>query len=114
MALYALVVKRLKKQRSAEPILPFTVDVEYIEELITRVANPLTRQDLQEKYVELHYKAKKTPVAKALSYDIFRAFVQNFSEDIVEVDERVRKELAMPENPGFEAVPEERTQEEAD
>jgi len=39
--------------------------------------------------------------------------VLNFSEDIIDVDERARKELAMVENMGFEVVPEEQTEEEA-
>lgn len=53
------------------------------------------------------YRAKKVPVEKAQSYDIFRAMVLNFSEDVVDVDERARKELLMVENFGFEMVPEE-------
>lgn len=40
--------------------------------------------------------------------------VQNFAEDMVDVDERCRKENGMIENLGFEAVPEEQTQEEAE
>jgi hypothetical protein len=53
------------------------------------------------------YESKKIPVEKAKSYDIFRAMVLNFSEDTIDIDERVRKELAMTENVGFEIVPEE-------
>ena len=35
--------------------------------------------------------------------------VQNFTEDIVDVDDKSRKENGMIENLGFEAVPEEQT-----
>lgn len=53
------------------------------------------------------------PVQKAQTYDIFRAMVLNFSEDVIDVDERARKELVMVENMGFEIIPEEQTEEEA-
>ena len=52
-------------------------------------------------------------MTKAKSYDIFRAMVLNFSEDVIDVDERARKELGLVENMGFEVVPEEQTEEEA-
>lgn len=73
----------------------------------------MTQESLQRKYVDIFYKAKKVPVTKAKSYKIFRALVQNFSEDVIEVDERARKELGVVENMGFEVVPEEQTEEEA-
>jgi len=53
----------------------FDVDVEYIEELITQIENPYTRESLTNRYVSLHYSCKKSPVEKAISYDIFRAMV---------------------------------------
>jgi hypothetical protein len=53
------------------------------------------------------------PIEKALSYDIFKALVLNFAEDTIDVDEKVRKELGMVENLGFQPVPEEQTEEEA-
>ena len=81
--------------------------------MITRIKNPYTAESLQKKYVDVLYRAKKVPVEKAQSYDIFRAMVLNFSEDVVDVDERARKELLMVENFGFEIVPEEQTEEEA-
>ena len=66
------------------------------------------------KYVSLYYSCKKSPVTDQLSYNIFKALVQNFSEDIVDVDDKSRKENGMIENLGFEAVPEEQTYEEAE
>jgi ASC-1-like (ASCH) protein len=111
--LYNLVVRRLQLQGDTEPIEEFETDIEYIEELITRIRNPMTQESLQRKYVDIFYSAKKVPVTKAKSYDMFKAMVQNFSEDIIEVDERARKELAIVENMGFEVVPEEQTEEEA-
>lgn len=68
---------------------------------------------MQRKYVDIFYSAKRVPVTKAKSYDIFRAMVLNFSEDVIDVDERARKELGLVENMGFEIVPEEQTEEEA-
>ena len=73
----------------------------------------MTQESLQKKYVDIFYKAKKVPVTKAKSYDIFRAMVLNFTEDIIDIDERARKELGIVENMGFEVVPEEQTEEEA-
>ena len=73
----------------------------------------MTQESLQKKYVDIFYIAKKVPVAKAKSYDIFRAMVMNFAEDIIDIDDRSRKELAIVENMGFEVVPEEQTEEEA-
>lgn len=40
--------------------------------------------------------------------------VLNYSEDVIEVDEKVRRDLQLTENLGFEIVAEEQTQEEAD
>ena len=73
----------------------------------------MTQESLQRSYVDYFYKAKKVPVTKAKSYDIFRAMMMNFSEDVVDIDERARKELGMVENMGFEIVPEEQTEDEA-
>jgi len=42
VSLYKLVVNRLKIQKSQEPIDQFKGEVEYIEELITRIHNPYT------------------------------------------------------------------------
>ena len=53
------------------------------------------------------YKAKKVPVEKAQSYDIFRAMVRNFGEDVIDFDEKARRDIGMLENMGFEIVPEE-------
>ena len=62
----------------------------------------------------MYYAAKKAPIDKALSYDIFKAMIQNFVEDTIDVDERMRKEIpGMSENLGFQPVPEEQTEEEA-
>jgi hypothetical protein len=47
-----------------------------------------------------------------MSYDIFKAMMQNFAEDLVDVDEKCRKDAGMMENLGFEIVPENQTQEE--
>jgi len=41
-SLYNLVVRRLQVQGTPEDIQGFTNDVEYIEELITRIKNPYT------------------------------------------------------------------------
>ena len=91
----------------------FDGDVEYIEELITRITNPYTREALQKKYVDLYYQAKKLPVERASSYPIFSAMVQNFVVDVIDQDEKTRQELGMIENLGFEPLPSEETEEEA-
>lgn len=67
--------------------------MEYIEELITRIVNPMTLEALNNKYIELYYSSKKIPVDRASSFDIFKALIQNFSEEVVEVDEKTRTEL---------------------
>jgi len=43
VSLYNLVTKRLEIQGETEAIEEFTTDVEYIEELITRIRNPMTQ-----------------------------------------------------------------------
>jgi hypothetical protein len=53
----------------------------------------MTLEALNNKYVELYYSSKKTPVDRASSFDIFKALVQNFAEEVVEVDEKTRTEL---------------------
>jgi hypothetical protein len=53
----------------------------------------MTFQALNNKYVELYYATKKTPVDRASSYDIFKALVQNFAEETVEIEEKTRTEL---------------------
>ena len=111
--LYQLVVHRLQRQGSNEAIEAFTGEVEYIEELITRVQNPYTQESLQQRYVHLFYQAKKLPVDRAQSFDIFKAMIKNFAEDVVEFDEKARQEIGMIENLGFEAVPEDQTEEQA-
>lgn len=79
--LYNLVVRRLEKQEvqpdqpPQEPVEPYTGDVEYIEELITRIQNPMTYEALNNKYIELYYASKRTPVDRASSYNIFKAMV---------------------------------------
>lgn len=74
------------------------MDVEYIEELITRVDNPLTKDSLLNKYVSLYYACKKSPIEDKLSYNIFKAMVQNYCEDIVDIDDKSRKEHGMLDN----------------
>lgn len=109
--LYDLVVARLNKQVAAADAPPqaaiekFDGEVEYIEELITRITNPYTREVLQRKYVDLYYEAKKLPVERAQSYPIFSAMVQNYAVDVVEQDEKCRQELGLIENLGFEPIP---------
>jgi hypothetical protein len=46
LSLYNLVVLRLRKQSSPDAIIPFTMKVEYIEELIDRIVNPYTKDSL--------------------------------------------------------------------
>lgn len=111
--LYQLTVHRLERQGSTEPVEAFTGEVEYIEELITRIQNPYTQESLQKRYVELFYQAKKLPVDRAQSFDIFRAMIKNFAEDVIDFDEKARQEIGMIENFGFEAVPEDQTEEQA-
>lgn len=65
---YQFVVERLEMQpvQPNDPAIePFDVEVEYIEELITRINNPYVMQRLQAKYVELLYEAKKLPIDRA-------------------------------------------------
>ena len=89
------------------------MEIEYIEELIDRIQNPYTKESLQKKYVDIFYQAKKVPVDRAQSYKIFRSMVLNLSEDVIDVDEKVRRDIGAVENLGFEPVPEEQTEEEA-
>ena len=111
--LYQLVVDRLAKQGSNEQIEPFTGEVEYIEELITHVVNPYVQQNLQKRYIDLFYQAKKLPVDRAQSFDIFRSMIVSTVLSVVDHDEKVRQEIGMVENMGFEPVPEEQTEEQA-
>lgn len=113
-ALYELVVRRLKKQGYPDPIQGFLLNVEYIEFLIEKIINPVIQKTLQEKYVELYYKAKKTPAENALSYNVFRAMLMNMAEDFPVLDDACRKELGMMENLGFEIVAEDQTEEQAE
>ena len=89
------------------------MEVEYIEELIERISNPYTKESLQKKYVEIYYRAKKVPVDRAQSFEIFRTMILNLSEDVIDSDEKIRREIGAVENLGFEPVPEEQTEEEA-
>lgn len=100
-------------QNTPENIEEFKYDVEYVEELITRILNPYTKESLQKKYVNLFYKAKKVPVSRAQSFDIFKNVVLKTVDEVIDTDEKVRKDLGAMENLGFEEVPEEQTEEEA-
>jgi hypothetical protein len=111
--LYQLTANRLQRQGSTEPIEAFTGEVEYIEDLITRIQNPYTQQSLQKRYIELFYEAKKLPVDRAQSFDIFRAMILTSVVDVVDHDEKARQEIGMVENFGFEPVPEDQTEEQA-
>lgn len=113
LKLYQLTKHRLEKQGSTEKIEDFTGEVEYIEELITRIQNPYTLESLQKRYIDLFYHAKKLPVDRAQSFDIFKAMVTKFAVDVVEADEKARQEIGMVENFGFEIVPEDQTEEQA-
>lgn len=62
---------------------------------------------MQTKYVNLFYQAKKLPVGKAKSYDIFKNMIKKSVDEVIEADEKIRQELGMTENLGFEPVPEE-------
>ena len=83
------------------------MEIEYIEELVDRIQNPYTKDSLQKKYVDIFYQAKKVPVDRAQSYGIFKTMVLNLSEDVIDVDEKVRRDIGAVENLGFEPVPEE-------
>ena len=48
-----------------------------------------------------------------MSFDIFKSMVHNLVEDMIDIDDKVRKESGMPPSGSFEAVPEEQTEEEA-
>lgn len=58
------------------------------------------------------YEAKKLPVDRAQSFSIFRAMIANYSEEVVEIDEKVRADLGIIEHVGFEPIPDEETEEE--
>ena len=69
--------------------------------------NPYTQESLQKKYVDLFYKAKKVPVSRAQSFDIFKNVILKCVDEVIDVDDKVRKDLGAAENLGFEEVPEE-------
>ena len=58
------------------------------------------------------YEAKKLPVDRAQSFSIFRAMIANYSEEVVEIDEKVRADLGIIEHVGFEPILDEETEEE--
>ena len=94
--LYQLTENRLQRQGSTEPIEAFTGEVEYIEDLITRIQNPYTQQSLQKRYIELFYEAKKLPVDRAQSFDIFRAMIVTSAVDVVDHDEKASRTSVRP------------------
>lgn len=49
--------------------------IEYIENLITEVPNPYSKESLKQRYVRLLYQAKKVPTDRALSYNIIKKTV---------------------------------------
>ena len=55
----------MKKQGTPDNINEFSMEVEYIEELVERILNPYTKESLQKKYVDIFYQAKKVPVDRA-------------------------------------------------
>lgn len=76
-----------------------------------KISNVYTRESLLRRYVDLFYTAKKLPTERALSYLTFRKFVKNVVEETIEVIDKSRKEVGLPESFGFDPIPEEETEE---
>lgn len=86
--------------------------IEYIEGLIAKVLNPYSKEDLQKRYVQLLYHAKKIPTDRAQSYNVFRQLMLDISDSTVDCDAKAREELVMSDNFGFEVPSEDQTEEE--
>jgi len=71
----------------------------------------------QEYYYRLYNhilsRSKRVPVDRALSFDMFKNMLYTASEKIIDIDEKVRKDMGAIENTGFYFVPDEATEEEA-
>ena len=76
-----------------------------------KITNVYTIESLLSRYVDLFYAAKKLPTERALSYQTFKKFVRNTVEEAIEIIDKSRKEVGMPESLGFDPVPEEETEE---
>jgi len=67
-----------------------------------KISNMYTRESLLSRYVDLFYAAKKLPTERALSYQTFKKFVKNTVEEAIEIIDKSRKEVGMPESLGFD------------
>ena len=76
-----------------------------------KISNLYTRESLLKRYVDLFYAAKKLPTERALSYQTFKKFIKSTVEEVNEIIDKSRKEVGMQESLGFDAIPEEETEE---
>lgn len=89
---------------------PWNIKVEYIENLISTISNPYSRQNLKERYVTLLAYAKRVPTSRAKSYETFKGIVGTIAEKFVQYELKGREELGLTEQ-GFEVPDEEWTEE---
>lgn len=87
--------------------------IEEIDEFIsTRVQNKYSRQTLKDRYVLLQSKARKVPIDRAMSYQVFKKMLLDLSESAVDLEAKVRDELQMIEPANWVAPHEGQTEEE--
>ena len=55
----------------------------------------------QKLYHHLLSRSKRMPVDRALSFDVFKDLLFSASDKIVDIDEKVRKDMNIIENTGF-------------
>ena len=76
------------------------------------MANKYSRQTLKDRFVLLQAKARKVPVDRAMSYQVFKKTLLELSESVVELETRGREELQMIEPANFAVPHEGQTEEE--
>lgn len=89
-----------------------TKRVEDVEETISFVKGKYSSEYFQNTYNNLVSRAKRTPIEKAVSYGLFKEMLGNALEEVVDIDDKVRRDMNIVENVGFQVPPDEATEEE--
>ena len=82
-----------------------------LEKLINNIQNPLSKQMMLERYIKLVAKARKTPNARAHSFNVIRQMVGRLAETLVENETTIREELGASQIELFRVPPEDETEE---
>jgi hypothetical protein len=86
--------------------------VQDIESLIKQVKSPYSREYFERMYNNLFSRARRTPIEMANSFSVIAEMLTKSALDIVDMDEKVRKELNIPELSAFIFPANEQTEEE--